>query len=291
MAQCEADLTRELAELELAAGKPADAAEQFRAALRLKQPIFRSRMKPIQYDIRFFFENKFRDKQYEEPELFCDYIETQIRLSQVLRELGRPHEAELQLAEAERMSLVGWGSHEYVLRYGVALANSRAELSLLLAPHRPEESQRAASAAADTWYDLLQVQQRASFHRSGVHGMQRDLKWFQSTFPQEDVVQRNPERQTKRMNCPVFWHHGLGVQELEAGYFEDAIGDFSASHEKRSEGHAFDWLYLAWAHWKLDQKDKAREWLNKTDQWIQQQPQRDVELDELRSQVAQIMNE
>ena len=31
LAQCEADLTRELAELELAAGKPADAAEQFRA--------------------------------------------------------------------------------------------------------------------------------------------------------------------------------------------------------------------------------------------------------------------
>ena len=121
-------------------------------------------MKPIQYDIRSFYENKFRDQEYEEPELFCDFIETQIRFSQVLRELGRLHEAELQLAEAERMSWVGWGSHKYVLRYGVALANSRAELSLLLAPHRPEESQRTASAAvqADDGLDLCVVLEAAS---------------------------------------------------------------------------------------------------------------------------------
>ncbi len=194
-------------------------------------------------------------------------------------------------ASCARLAGVGWGWRKYVLRYGVALANSRAELSLLLAPHRPEESQRAVSAAADTWYDLLQVEQRASLHRSGVHGMQRDLEWFQATFPQEDVARRGPERQTEHMSCPVFELHGLAVQELEAGYLEDAIGDFSASLEKRSEGHTFDWLYLAWAHWKLDQKDKAREWFDKADQWIQQQPTRDVELDELRSQVAQIMSE
>ena len=286
LAHCEVALTCELAELYDAAGQLPLAAEQFRKALLLQQQTFKSRLKPIQYDLRLFFFGKFRDDQYHEAQPFCDYIETQIRLSSVLRRLGRPHEAELLLSEAERMSLMGWKGRG-TLRYGAAWANSRAELSLLLQPFRPQEAERAARAAADVWQDVLSSHAHAQRFCSGVHGLQRDVEWFRETFSQQDLA----VNQGADFHRTVFYSHGEGVWYLEAEEYDTAIGDFSGSIKVRTEGHAFDWLYLAWAHWKLDQKDKAREWFDKADQWIQQQPTRDVELDELRSQVTQIMSE
>jgi tetratricopeptide (TPR) repeat protein len=282
-----------LAELTLAAGQPEEAAEHFRTALELIRQTLKAKVKPIQYGIRFFFGREFRDDSYDEPELFCDYIEAQIRLSRVLRELGRPHEAELLLAEAERLSLIESGLYPEIMRLGLALAISRAELSLLLRSCRPVESQQAASGAADAWYFMNKQHPSVRHWRSGIGQTQTDLEWFQATFPDQDIAKpRPPEMENPgKLPCGVFWRHGIAVQQLEAGYYADAIGDFTASLNHRSEGHAFDWLYLAWAHWKIHQPEQARQWFDKAAEWIRQQPTHDVELEELQRQVAQVMSE
>ena len=36
----------------------------------------------------------------------------------------------------------------------------------------------------------------------------------------------------------------------------------------RKGGDAYDWFFLAMAHWQLGEKGKAREWYNRAVQWM-----------------------
>ena len=36
----------------------------------------------------------------------------------------------------------------------------------------------------------------------------------------------------------------------------------------RNGGDSFDWFFLAMAHWRLGEKDKAREWYERAVQWM-----------------------
>ena len=202
------------------------------------------------------------------------------------------HEAEQVLAEAEEIS--GYLTDCYGdVRYRVAWANSCAELALLLDQVRPRRPRMARERATSIWWLALQAAPLSRRHRSGLHELSCDFDWFAASFPDcmSDGLPRTSAHDKPSDRPPVFYFHNWGIQDLEAELYPDAIARLSRAAQQRTEGHAFDWLYLAWVHWKLDQKEQAREWLNKADQRIQQQPQRDVELDELRSQVTQIMSE
>ena len=297
-------LVRELAELELASNQPEAAVDHFRRSLDLQIDRLRARVKPSQWLTKYLYAEFNRDKLspaptvrdegYEEPKKFCDYVDTQIRMAQALKQAGRMHEAEQMLAEAEEIS--GYLADCYGdVRYRVAWANSCAELALLLDDVRPAEAKIARERAASIWRLALQETPLARTHRSGLHGVDCDFDWFVETFPNDpiDGLPKLAENAKPSPRPPLFYFHNWGIQDLEAELWEDAIDRLTRAVSLRTEddkGQAFDWLYLAWAHWKLGQQQQRGNGLRKPLQWIQQQPDRNVELDELRRQVAEMID-
>ena len=92
--QAEALLVREAAELDLLAGQVESAVGHFRRSLQLQIKSLRGRVKPSHWLTAYvwgeFGRNKLdeapraRDEGYEEPDKFCTYIETQIRMAPAL---------------------------------------------------------------------------------------------------------------------------------------------------------------------------------------------------------------
>ena len=50
---------------------------------------------------------------------------------------------------------------------------------------------------------------------------------------------------------------------------KDSIAALQKSMELRQGGDSFDWLFLAMAHGKLDQKEEARKWYDKAVEWVE----------------------
>jgi tetratricopeptide (TPR) repeat protein len=287
----EAELTRELAELQFAVGKPAEAAELFRRALQQKRQTFKSRAKPVQWSLAFSGRGDFRDQEYEQPERFCEYAQMQLRLSTVLQQLKRMHEAELMLGEVVTICDILTRLHPDNMQLAVAQANSFAQVAELLADKRPREAGLAVERARWLWQRALQQWPRVREYRSGVRGPERDFDWFMENFPSKTAAAAGKGQEPSGLRGDtIFWHHTKGVMFLEGNWYPDAIGNLRRSAELRPDDAAFDWLYLAWACFKNGETQTAREWFEKADRWIRKQPQQDVELDELRGQVAQMMD-
>ena len=51
----------------------------------------------------------------------------------------------------------------------------------------------------------------------------------------------------------------------------------------------YHWLFLAMTHWQLGQKQDAREWFDKTDNWINEHPNKDPYLSRVRAEARELM--
>ena len=60
----------------------------------------------------------------------------------------------------------------------------------------------------------------------------------------------------------------LGVAHYRAGDWNAAQAALEKSITLRKEGDAFDWFFLAMAHWQLKNQDEARKWYDKAVEWI-----------------------
>src|SRR5262249_41658485 len=74
----------------------------------------------------------------------------------------------------------------------------------------------------------------------------------------------------------------LGVVEYRAGHWNEAIAALSTSVEMKEKagnpGLAYDWFFLAMAHWQLGQKDEARTWFAKSVAWTRDYAPEDPQL-------------
>jgi serine/threonine protein kinase/tetratricopeptide (TPR) repeat protein len=85
-----------------------------------------------------------------------------------------------------------------------------------------------------------------------------------------------------------YWNT-LGVAHYHAGDWKAAIGALSTSMELRKGGDSFDWLFLAMAHWKLGEKEKAREWHDKAVEWMDKNQPKNEELRRFRAESSQLL--
>ena len=224
----------ELAELALMSNEPEVAVSHFRRSLALQVDGLRAKVKPTQWLTKYMFAEFTRDKLseaptvrdegYEEPAEFCDYVDTQIRAAEALRQAGRRHEAEQMLAEAEEIS--GYLADCYGdIRYRVARANSCAQLALLLDDTRPTEAKIARERAASIWRLALTETPRARDHRSCLHGVDCDYDWFVATFPEcvTAGLPDSPGSDKPSRRPPMFYFHNWGIQDMEAELWEGQL--------------------------------------------------------------------
>jgi tetratricopeptide (TPR) repeat protein len=101
-----------------------------------------------------------------------------------------------------------------------------------------------------------------------------DLAWFLATCPELKFL--NPKRAVELAQKAVdlakedgnFWNT-LGVTHYRAGDWNSAALALQKSMELRAGGDAFDWIFLAMAHGKLDHKEDARKWYDKAIEWME----------------------
>jgi tetratricopeptide (TPR) repeat protein len=79
----------------------------------------------------------------------------------------------------------------------------------------------------------------------------------------------------------IYWNT-LGAALYCAGKWQSAIDALEKSMDLRNGGDASEWLFLAMAHWQLDQHELARAWYDKAVQWIEQNQSASDELLRLR---------
>jgi WD40 repeat protein len=131
-----------------------------------------------------------------------------------------------------------------------------------------------------------------------------DVAWFRATCPEERY--RNPAEAvalaTKavrskitvinpRTSQPVdqgYWNT-LGVAQYRAGAWGEAIDALSQSVEQRGGGDAFDWFFLAMAHWQKDDQEESLRWYHKAARWMDTNRSTNEELARFRAEAATLL--
>lgn len=99
-----------------------------------------------------------------------------------------------------------------------------------------------------------------------------NLAWFLANSP--DPKFRDPARAVEVARKAIelapkgggFWNT-LGVAYYRAGDWKASVAALEKSMELGNGGEAFDWFFLAMAHWRLGHNDEARAWYDKATAW------------------------
>jgi WD40 repeat protein/serine/threonine protein kinase/Flp pilus assembly protein TadD len=131
--------------------------------------------------------------------------------------------------------------------------------------------------------------------------VQNDLAWFLATCP--DPKLRDPKRAVALARQAVeqapqngnLWNT-LGAAHYRAGDGKAAVEALTKSMDLRQGGDAFDWLFLAMAHWQLGHPDEARhwhawaaEWLDKNRKALERNPGYAEELRRFGAEAAELL--
>jgi superkiller protein 3 len=81
----------------------------------------------------------------------------------------------------------------------------------------------------------------------------------------------------------------LGAAHYRAGHWKDAVAALEKSMELRNGGDAFDWFFLAMAHWQLGAKDEAHKWYDKAVEWMDKNAKDNDELRRFRSEAEEVL--
>jgi tetratricopeptide (TPR) repeat protein len=89
-------------------------------------------------------------------------------------------------------------------------------------------------------------------------------------------------------NQGMYWT-ASGLAHYRLGDWNRATTALQRSMELRNGGDSFDWFFLAMAHWKLGEKDKAREWYDKAVEWMENNQPKNEELRRFRTEAEELL--
>jgi tetratricopeptide (TPR) repeat protein len=113
---------------------------------------------------------------------------------------------------------------------------------------------------------------------------------LESEFPNAsrtavDIAKRGVELTPQDGNI---WNT-LGVAQYRASEWQPAVDSLEKAAKLRGGGDAFDWFFLAMAHWQLDHKDEARQWYDKAVEWMDKNNPKNEELLRFRAEAAELL--
>jgi tetratricopeptide (TPR) repeat protein/serine/threonine protein kinase len=196
-----------------------------------------------------------------------DYAEAHCNLGFALRAKGRLDEAIAAFREVRRLKPDDPWAH---YNLGVAL-RAKGRLDEAIA-----EYQEAIRLKKDN----------ALAHNS--------LAWLLATCP--DAKFRDPPLAVQLAKKAIelqpkdggSWNT-LGVAHYRARDWKASIAALEKSMELRKGGDAFDWFFLAMAHWQLGHKDEARQWYDRAVEWMEKNPPKNEELKRFRTEAAELL--
>jgi serine/threonine-protein kinase len=85
------------------------------------------------------------------------------------------------------------------------------------------------------------------------------------------------------------YRNTLGVAYYRKGDDKAAITELEVAMRLRSGGDSLDWFFLAMAHWRLGDRDKARTWFDRAVQWMDKHKPHDDELRRFRAEAEAML--
>jgi serine/threonine protein kinase/WD40 repeat protein/Tfp pilus assembly protein PilF len=120
------------------------------------------------------------------------------------------------------------------------------------------------------------------------------LGWLLATCP--DAQLRDPKHAVKLATRAIELdsqakksRNTLGVAHYRAGHIQEAIVELTKSMDERAGGDAFDWFFLAMAHRRLGEKEKAAEWFGKAVEWMDKNAKDNEELIRFRAEADELL--
>jgi uncharacterized protein HemY len=128
-----------------------------------------------------------------------------------------------------------------------------------------------------------------------------DFAWLLATCPEPKyrdppgAVELAKKATELAPDVGAFWNT-FGAAQYRAADWQAAVAAFNKSMELRNGGDAHDWFFLAMAHWRLGERDKARQrydqavqWIEKNNQALATQPRLTEELRRFRSEAEEVL--
>ena len=127
---------------------------------------------------------------------------------------------------------------------------------------------KKANEAEDAYQDALDIRTRMVEDFPPLPDCFNELARALATCPAEQL--RDPQEAVKLAKkavdlAPLDWHYRntLGVALYRAGEWQDAVKALERSMGLASEDIVIDWLFLAMAHQRLGNREKARQWYDR----------------------------
>ncbi|MHC4668476.1 MAG: tetratricopeptide repeat protein [Planctomycetota bacterium] len=98
----------------------------------------------------------------------------------------------------------------------------------------------------------------------------------------EHAVKHSSERDPRILNT-------LGVAQYRASEWKGAVKALEQSLELEPQSPAYDWIFLAMAHFKLQKEDAARAAYDKAVAWIAEHPSKDADLERFRAEAEEVL--
>lgn len=128
----------------------------------------------------------------------------------------------------------------------------------------------------------------------GQQVLLNNLAWYLVTAPNHAA--RNPSRALELAMkavelAPRSWAswNTLGVARYRNGDWEAARETLMSALEKNSGDNAFDCYFLAMTLWRLGQRQVARQWLERAEEWRLRNRPDDIELLRFRTEAEQLV--
>jgi serine/threonine protein kinase/Flp pilus assembly protein TadD len=202
-------------------------------------------------------------------------------LGNLLRISGRAADAERALRQAVALFEKLASDSPSARDYESGLANSNAHLAILLlaAGRGAEQAFRRAVAQAENLTDP-EVQNELSWALStgsnrGLRNSQLAVKLAKKAVDQEPQV-------------GDYWNT-LGVAHYRVRDWAATIESLGKSMQLRAGGDPSDWYFLAMAHWRMGDKDQARQWYDNAVNAMEKNKSQDEELRRFRAEAAALL--
>jgi tetratricopeptide (TPR) repeat protein len=148
--------------------------------------------------------------------------------------------------------------------------------------------------AEKVYRQTLAVREKLKNDFPGEAGDRRDLAWFLSNCPNQEL--RSLDRAVSLAREAVLlapkggdcWLT-LGVAHYRAGDWKAAVAALNKATELRSGGDSAEWFFLAMAHWQLGDKKQARSWYDRAMRWMDENRSRDEKLRRWRVEAAALL--
>jgi tetratricopeptide (TPR) repeat protein len=114
-------------------------------------------------------------------------------------------------------------------------------------------------------------------------GINNALAWFQVKTPESHfrdaaLAVRLAKKATEARSPNGSYHNTLGVALYRSGDDRAAIAELEVAMRLRNGGDGYDWFFLAMAHSRLGEIDRAKTWFDRAVQWTDSNNPRNSQL-------------